>query len=176
MRPKYLAGVVLLLVVGAGISAWKLKKSQVAADIAEEQNKYDYCDSPVSNWVCLSAGNRLESFLANELNKASKQRLRPLVYVGAAWCPPCQALKRSFVEPEVRAALDGSYVIELSLEHWRTEDLERYGLDPKELPTFFAVDSRGHALGPKLTGTAWSELTASAIAGPLRSFLASLPS
>lgn len=178
MRPKYLAGVALLLVVsaGAGIFAWKRRQVQVAVDIADEQHKYDYCDSPVSNWVCLGAGNRLEAFLASELIKAHKQSLRPLVYVGAVWCPPCQAFKRSLVEPEMRAALRGSYVIELSLDHWRSEDLARYGLDPKEVPTLFAVDSSGHASGPTLTGNAWSGSSASAIAGSVRRFLASLAS
>ena len=175
-RYKHLVGMAVVLAVAFGLLGMKWHRKQMAASLEAEQSKYDYCESQVSNWVCLSKGSQLDAFLAAELRKARDQKLRPIVYVGAAWCPPCQALKRSLREPEMRAALTGTYVIELSLDNWSNAELDRYGLDPKELPTFFAVDGLGHAMGPKITGTAWDESTPAAIAVPLKAFVSSIRS
>ena len=113
----------------------------------------------------------LPALIAAEVNQARAQHLRPVVYVSATWCGPCNALKHSLGDPKMVDAFSGSYVIKLDLDAWDAP-LKAAGFPVDSVPVFFQLDASGKPTGKNLTGAAWSDDVPANMAPPIKAFLA----
>jgi thiol-disulfide isomerase/thioredoxin len=120
----------------------------------------------------LKPGNgALPSLIAAEVQKARAQNLKPVVYVSATWCGPCNALKHSLDDPQMVDAFRGAYVIKLDLDAWEAP-LKAAGYQVDSVPVFFQLDAAGRPTGKNLTGAAWQDDVPANMAPPIKAFLA----
>lgn len=112
----------------------------------------------------------LKKVLAGELERARARGLKPFVYVGATWCGPCLALRKSLSDPQMIDAFKGTYIVHLDLDAW-SPALEAAGFKSDSVPVFFAVDAQGRP-GRSLDGGAWGEDVPANMAPPLKKFFA----
>src|SRR5262245_36610001 len=90
-------------------------------------------------------GERLPSILQAETAKAAQKRLMPVVYMGATWDTTSMAIKQSRRDPLMCDALQGTYVIDLNIDDWEEQDLERLGFKVGVVPYFYMVDGDGRS-------------------------------
>lgn len=93
----------------------------------------------------------------------------PCVYLTAGWCPPSVKLEKSLTDPLLQRALRGVDAATLDIDAWGDQLVEA-GFPARTVPVFFAVDERGHAIGPNITGGAWGENTPENMAPPIERF------
>jgi hypothetical protein len=107
-----------------------------------------------------------------EVETAKAKHLSPFVYLGAGWCDPCVAIKRSLNDPKMRDALKGTYIIELEVDEWDEKELKALDYRLGTIPYFSELDARGHGTGRSINGGAWGENTPENMAPPLKRFFA----
>jgi len=112
---------------------------------------------------------KLADLLKREVKKAKAAGRTPFVEIGATWCGPCKKLEAALGDSLMTDAFAGTYIIHLDLDAWK-KDLTTFGLTSPAVPVFFAIDSVGHAIGPKIDGGAWGEDIPQNMAPPLRQF------
>jgi hypothetical protein len=111
----------------------------------------------------------LGALLRTDAAQASAQGKKPYAYLSATWCAPCQALKHSFSDPRLVAALSGVYLIKLDVDAW-AHALPQVGLDVKEIPAFVELDSSGRPTAHRIDGGAWDDDTVESMAPVLARF------
>jgi thiol-disulfide isomerase/thioredoxin len=122
-------------------------------------------------WVKLSpSAASVESLLAGEAAKAKAKSLLPVAYLGAPWCGPCQAIKKSRSDPRMADAFAGTRVVELNIDEWKDTDLKALGFETGTIPVFFQLDDRGHANGRTINGGAWGPDVPENMAPALKTF------
>jgi hypothetical protein len=98
----------------------------------------------------------VQEIVQRELTRATSEGRRLLVYVGAAWCEPCQRFHQAAKDGKVDALFPGLRLLEFDLD--RDHDrLIVAGYTSKLIPLF--------AL-PRLDGTASGEQIEGSIKGP----------
>lgn len=124
-------------------------------------------------WVKLAPSQgALQELVKAEVGKAAAKAQRPVVYLGAAWCDPCVALKKHRHDPLMTDAMRGAYVIEIDLDDWKLEDMKALGFRTGVVPIFHAVNSEGRATGPAVDGSSWGANVPASMAPPLKKFFA----
>lgn len=130
-----------------------------------------------TSWITLQAvaDRTLADQLALEIKTARVRKLAPIVYIAAAWCGPCVAIRKLRHDPRLQNALQGTHVIELDVDEWRWADLTAQGFTPREVPTFNKVDVAGKALGEPLRSDGWGSDVPTLLPPRLAAFLAAAP-
>jgi thiol-disulfide isomerase/thioredoxin len=123
-------------------------------------------------WVAVHPGTGpLAALVAAEIATHPTGNLKPIVYLGASWCGPCQEIKRSKDDPRMLDAFDGAMVIEVDIDEWNKEQLTALGYKTGVIPVFIAVDRDARALGPMIDGGAWGDNVPEIMAPPLKKFV-----
>lgn len=125
-------------------------------------------------WTAIEKGGSLASSVKAEVAKAQAAGKKPIVYIGATWCPPCKAIKKYKTDPQMAAAFAGTYIIELDVDDWAAADLTGLGYKAGSIPVFIAVGPDGKATGPNINGGAWGDNIPANMAPPLTKFFASI--
>jgi hypothetical protein len=127
-----------------------------------------------SVWLKLApAPGKLHALVRAEVAKAKQRSWKPVVYLSAAWCRPCNAIKKSRQDPRMLEALRGTYVVEVDADDWPADELIAQGLKDGKIPFFYLVDDEGLPTGAKLTSSAWDEDIPENMAPVLKKFFAS---
>jgi thiol:disulfide interchange protein len=131
--------------------------------------------APSQSWTKVTAtAGSLASQVQAEVKKARAQKLKPIVYGSAAWCGPCQAIKKYKSDPRMAEAFRGTYVIELDVDDWAATDITPLYPKLTAMPVFIAVGDDGKATGPQIDGGAWGDNIPENMAPPLKAFFAKL--
>lgn len=150
-----------LACVGAGVSEPQVQPAEPPAEAAPAN----------ATWVQVQAGEPLADQLAAHAALAAELGQTPVAYIGASWCPPCVAFKKNRDTPEISAALDGTYLIEIDADLFMGE-LPAAGFDIAVIPYWFRLDSQGRPSDPGLTGDRWRDLSPATVGGELAKYLA----
>jgi thiol-disulfide isomerase/thioredoxin len=110
----------------------------------------------------------LSPTLAAAVAEANKESLQPVAYFYADWCPPCQALRKSFTDPLIVAALEGTYIVQFSADVWK-QSARSNKFFFNAIPVLFTLDEQGLPVD-RIDGSAWSENTPKNMAVALRRF------
>jgi thiol:disulfide interchange protein len=122
-----------------------------------------------------SAGGPLADQVKAEVKKARALGLKPIVYGGAVWCKPCQAVKKYREDRRMLDAFRGTYVIEIDVDAFSAEEMiAMYGKKLAAVPVFLAIGDDGKSTGPQITSSAWGEDIPENMAPPLEGFLGKL--
>lgn len=129
------------------------------------------------SWITLQAvaDRPLADQLALEIRTARVRKLAPIVYIAAAWCGPCIAIRKLRHDPRLLAAIQGIHMIELDVDEWRWADLTALGFTPHEVPTFNKVDPTGRVLGEPLRSDGWGGDVPALLPPRLAAFAAASP-
>lgn len=127
-----------------------------------------------SSWISLQADadRTLADQLTLEIKAARSLDQTPIVYIAAAWCGPCVAIKKLRRDPRLLAAIQGAYVIELDVDEWKWADLEAHGFTPREVPYFYRVDPAGRSTGQRLGSAGWGGDVPNLLPAPLAALIA----
>jgi thiol-disulfide isomerase/thioredoxin len=125
-------------------------------------------------WAVIVKGGSLASAVKAEVAKAQATGKKPVVYIGATWCPPCKAIKKFKADKQMVTAFEGAHIIELDVDDWSAADLAGLGYKANAVPVFIAVDKEGKAKGPTIDGGAWGDNIPANMAPPLGKFFASI--
>lgn len=130
-----------------------------------------------ASWITLQAvaDRSLEDQLALEIKTARVRKLAPIVYIAAAWCGPCVAIRKLRHDPRLQDALRGVHMIELDVDEWPWADLTAQGFTPREVPTFNKVDAAGRLVGEPLRSAGWGSDVPSLLPPRLEAFVAAAP-
>ncbi len=112
---------------------------------------------------------KLTDALATYYDLANGVGLKLYVELGAEWCGPCVALKKSLPDPRMQRALKGTYIVRLDIDAWG-DRLEKSGYSTGAIPAFYEVDKEGKPTGRKIDGGAWGENVPENMAPPLDHF------
>lgn len=94
----------------------------------------------------------VQGIVQHELTRATSEGRRLLVYVGAAWCEPCQRFHQAAEAGKVDALFPGLRLLEFDLD--RDHDrLERAGYSSKLIPLFALPRLDGTASGDQIEGS-----------------------
>ena len=99
-----------------------------------------------ARWIVLrpDGGQPLLQLMRGEFAAARARSTRPLLYIGATWCPPCQVVKTQ--QQRLREALIGTSIIEVNLADWQNiNGLEENGFQIDMIPVFYSVDVNDRA-------------------------------
>jgi len=80
-----------------------------------------------------------------------------LVYVGAAWCEPCQRFHKALESGQLDEDLAGTKFIEFDSDRDGAE-LRAAGYGSKYIPLFSIPDHSGHASGRSIEGAVTGEV------------------
>lgn len=130
-----------------------------------------------TSWITLQAvaDRTLADQLALEIKTARVRKLAPIVYIAAAWCGPCVAIRKLRHDPRLQRALQGTHMIELDVDEWRWAELIAQGFTPREVPTFNKVDAAGKVVGEPLRSDGWGSDVPALLPPRLVAFLATSP-
>jgi hypothetical protein len=115
-----------------------------------------------------SAG-KLDALLKAEVQKAKEAGQKPFLEVYADWCRPCKALRNSLDDARMIDAFDGTYIIQLDGEAWKSE-LSGPDFVVNEIPVFFELNDEGKPTGRSITSNAWKVNSPADMAPPLKRF------
>jgi thiol:disulfide interchange protein len=121
-----------------------------------------------------ASGGPLADQLKREAAAARKRGLQPVAELTADWCKPCRAIKRYLDDPMMVDAFKGVYLIRVTLDDWKQDELDAAGLRTPGVPTFFALDPSGRPTGRTITSSVWGDDIPVNMAPPLKRFFASL--
>ena len=98
----------------------------------------------------------LPALLAVHADRAAELGRRPFVEFSAQWCSSCLQLARSLADERMIEAFDGTYIIRLDLDEWKSQ-LSQTDFVVFGVPAFFEVGGEGRPTGRTITGAAWGE-------------------
>jgi thiol-disulfide isomerase/thioredoxin len=119
--------------------------------------------------VAPAPNGKLTDALQTYYDTAKSAGLKLYVELGAEWCGPCVALKKSLSDPRMQQALKGTYIIRLDVHAWG-DRLEKSGYSPNAIPVFYEVNAEGKPTGRKIDGGAWGDNIPANMAPPLDHF------
>lgn len=130
---------------------------------------------PGARWVALHPGDGpLAERVLAAVKEAEARGEVAIAYLGASWCGPCRALKKYRNDPRMAAAFEGTTVLELDIDQWKSADMSALGFRSDTVPVFFALGPDGKSTGASIDGGAWGEDIPENMAPPLAKFVASL--
>jgi len=95
--------------------------------------------------------------LEQHVEEADASGARVLVYVGAAWCEPCQRFHKALESGQLDEDLAGTKFIEFDSDRDGAE-LRAAGYGSKYIPLFSIPDHSGHASGRSIEGAVTGEV------------------
>jgi hypothetical protein len=149
-----------------------LRHASGAAAAAEEPVGTDISPAPARFTVVrlgAPADSQLNALLAEQARRARAAGRRPFVEFEAAWCGPCQSLKRSLGNGRMVEAFAGTYIVRVDLDSWQAH-LAGTGFDVPSIPAFFELGDDGRPTGRRIDGGAWGEDIPENMAPPLKAF------
>jgi hypothetical protein len=121
--------------------------------------------------VTAPATGDVQEIVRSELARAQRDGHRVLVYVGAAWCEPCQRFHEAARAGRVDALFPGLRLVEFDLDRDR-ERLEKAGYQARMIPLFALPREDGTGSGEQIEGSIKGPGAVAQIAPRLQSLLA----
>lgn len=125
-------------------------------------------------WVVAPADGDTAGVVARELARAKADRRTLLVYVGAAWCEPCERFHRAASKGELNSALSGLRFLAFDLDRDR-DALDQAGYSSRMIPLFVVPQGDGRASTVRMEGGVKGEGAAGEITARLQRLLAKAP-
>jgi len=110
-----------------------------------------------------------------EVAKAKARGLKPIVYIGAVWCKPCQAVKAARKDPLMVEALKGAHVMEFDADEDKSDELGSLGFRAHLIPAIQHVNADGRPVGKVIDDDAWGDDTPAEMAPVFKQFVATAP-
>ena len=107
-----------------------------------------------------------------EVAKAKARGLKPIVYIGAVWCKPCQAVKAARKDPLMVEALKGAHVMEFDADEYKSDELKNLGFRAHIIPAIQHVNAEGRPVGKVIDDDAWGDNTPAEMAPVFKQFVA----
>jgi thiol:disulfide interchange protein len=121
--------------------------------------------------VAAPAAGEVQEIVRAELARAKGEDRRLLVYVGAAWCEPCQRFHDAAKAGQLDAAFPGLRLLEFDLDRDK-ERLERAGYASRMIPLFAVPRADGTGSGEQIEGSIKGPGAVDQISPRLRALLA----
>jgi thiol:disulfide interchange protein len=106
--------------------------------------------SPVE--IVKTTGADVAETVRREVARARADKREVLVYVGAAWCEPCQYFHNAAAAGELDSAFPGLRLVEFDLDRDR-EALARAGYGSQMIPLFALPREDGSGSGEQIEGS-----------------------
>jgi hypothetical protein len=120
--------------------------------------------------VTAPAAGDVQEIVRSELARAREDGHRLLVYVGAAWCEPCQRFHETARAGRVDALFPGLRLVEFDLDRDR-DRLEKAGYKSRLIPLFALPREDGTGSGKQIEGSIKGPAAVDQIAPRLRALL-----
>jgi hypothetical protein len=102
--------------------------------------------------VAAPADGDVQEIVRQELSRAKSENRRLLVYVGAAWCEPCQRFHDAAKAGQLDSVFPGLRLLEFDLD--RDQDrLAKAGYSSKMIPLFALPRADGTGSGAQIEGS-----------------------
>lgn len=173
---EILLGLAIVVVVLGGVLFYALAQQRASLDESRKPSlpptREPAASSPSkTNHVVveLHRGQPLAEQLRVHANTAEARGLRPILEVGATWCPPSKMFGNALTDPRIHAALAGVYLIRVDSDEF-DGDSKLSELRVMSVPVFYELDADGQATGHSITGAAWGADTIENMAAALTRF------
>jgi thiol-disulfide isomerase/thioredoxin len=121
-------------------------------------------------WLAAPDSGDVAQAVSHELARAKADGRDLLVYVGAAWCEPCQRFHHAADKGELDSVFPRLRVLEFDLDRDR-DRLAAAGYASRMIPLFVAPNDDGTASDRRIEGSVKGEAAVMDIAGRLRRIL-----
>ena len=118
-----------------------------------------------------TTGDDVAEAVRREVVRAREDKRDLIVYVGAAWCEPCQYFHNAAAAGELDGAFPGLRLVEFDLDRDR-EALARAGYASKMIPLFALPREDGSGSGEQIEGSIKGDGAVSQITPRLKALLA----
>ena len=102
-------------------------------------------------WVPAPSSGPVGPIVRDEIAREAAEKGRVIVYVGAAWCEPCQRFHQAAAHGELDHAFSGLTVLEFDLDR-DSERLVSAGYESRYIPLFALPARDGTASGKQIEG------------------------
>ena len=102
--------------------------------------------------IIKTTGDDVPETVRREVVRAKADKREVTVYVGAAWCEPCQYFHNAAAAGELDSAFPGLRLVEFDLDRDR-EALARAGYGSKMIPLFALPREDGSGSGAQIEGS-----------------------
>jgi thiol-disulfide isomerase/thioredoxin len=103
--------------------------------------------------------------------RAKEKGLRPVVEFYADWCAPCRVFQENLADPDIAAALAGTFLVRLNLDDWHDKLRGTNIKVVKTIPSFYLLGDDGRPNGKMLDGDKWGKSTPARMGAALKAFL-----
>jgi hypothetical protein len=129
--------------------------------------------APGAAWVEADTSKPLAPQLAEQAGIATKAGHKPIAYLHASWCGPCQAIDRTRrTDASMKAAFAPTHIVSIDIDAANQAELTKLGLQSSAIPVFYRLDGTGHVTGDSIDGGAWGDNIPENMAPPLTAFFA----
>jgi thiol:disulfide interchange protein len=137
---------------GIAVAVAALLASGCRADppIQREEPAAKAAPAPVE--IVKTTGQDVAETVRREVVRARADKREVIVYVGAAWCEPCQYFHNAAAAGELDAAFPGLRLVEFDLDRDR-EALARAGYASQMIPLFALPREDGSGSGEQIEGS-----------------------
>ena len=121
--------------------------------------------------IIKTTGDDVPETVRREVVRAKADKREVIVYVGAAWCEPCQYFHNAAAAGELDGAFPGLRLVEFDLDRDR-EALARAGYGSKMIPLFALPREDGSGSGEQIEGSIKGDGAVAQITPRLKELLA----
>jgi hypothetical protein len=127
-----------------------LAAASLVAACSKEEPAVAQAAAPVE--IIKTTGADVAETVRREVVRAKADKRELLVYVGAAWCEPCQYFHNAAAAGELDGTFPGLRLVEFDLDRDR-EALQRAGYGSKMIPLFALPREDGSGSGEQIEGS-----------------------
>lgn len=121
--------------------------------------------------MTLDATAPIAPALASFAKDATAAGKKPIAYLHASWCGPCQAIENTHAtDAKMIDAFAGTAIASLDIDAADPKALGALGMSPSAIPVFYKLDADGKPTGAKIDGGAWGDNIPDNMAPPLKAF------
>ena len=155
MNPRRICALVALVVLALSACRSRERKDTAPALSAEPAKSAASATVAATRPYFVTAPEKLaeaQPFVAEQVSSAAAAGERALVYVGAAWCEPCERFHEAVERGELDDVLSGTRFVEFDADR-HTEALGGAGYAFRMIPVIAMPNPDGRASGRQLSGS-----------------------